>query len=318
MRMTRRSLIPQLAAAAVLSPTARTFAAKNGQNPAQEGLGNVDGVEGITRRYVEFVSSTKFEDLPPKTVRAAKRFVLDSVGCAVAGWRTNKGRVAANVMMSAGGVPNAHILGTDTRVSAANAAFANAELMNGLDYDAIPHTPPVTVPAILALGEKEKASGRSVLLAAVLAHEIASRLSGASSQMSEALRTTGHTPNVFAINSEAIIGAAAAGAALSGQSQMQIASAIGLADHRSCGLLLSAPNGSRLGNRHAEVGREVHTRRNHLSRSRNGGPPESRRVHGQSNRTGRGCRLPGVLRLSQVGAAEGGRGTGKLLANRQR
>lgn len=229
MSMTRRSLFSQFTAAAVLSPAPGVFSAADARESADAASRNARGGEGITRRYVEFLSRTTFEQLPPEVVHAATRFVLDSVGCAVAGWTTHKGRIAASVMKSAGGVPDAHILGTDARVSAANAAFANAELMNALDYDAIPHTPPVTVPAVLALAERERAPGRSVLLATVLAHELASRLAGASSEMGESIRNTGHTPSVFDINTEAIIAAAGAGATLSGQTQEQIASALGLA-----------------------------------------------------------------------------------------
>jgi 2-methylcitrate dehydratase PrpD len=184
---------------------------------------------GITRRYVEFAGQLRFEALPEPVVHAAKRFVLDSLGCALAGWQTEKARKAVGVMLSAGGNAEATVIGTDSRLSSANAAFANAELMNALDYDAIPHTPPVTLPAVLAMAEKTGASGKDLIRASVIAHELAARLSSASSQMSASIQETGKTPEVFGINNEAIIATAAACASLAHVDADGIASAIGLA-----------------------------------------------------------------------------------------
>lgn len=187
------------------------------------------GELGITRRYVEFASQLRFESLPQSVVHATKRFILDSLGCALAGWQTEKARKAAGVMLSAGGNAEATVIGTEACLSAANAAFANAELMNALDYDAIPHTPPVTLPAVLAMAEKSGASGRELIRAMLVAHELAARLSSASSHMSASILATGKTPEVFGINNEAIMPTAAACASLVGVDAAGIASAIGLA-----------------------------------------------------------------------------------------
>jgi 2-methylcitrate dehydratase len=230
MSVTRRRFLPTLAGVALLPTLA---AARDREASTSDGADSSDakavGDSDITQQYVDFAVQTQFEQLPPEVVHAATRFVVDSVGCAVAGWTTEKGRIAASLMKAAGGSPEAHILGTNARVSASSAAFANAELMNSLDYDAIPHTPPVTLPAVLALGQKIHASGRSVLCATAVAHELAARLAGASSQMGESIMKEGKTPTVFSINTEAIIGTAAAIASMSGQTPAQVASAMGLA-----------------------------------------------------------------------------------------
>jgi 2-methylcitrate dehydratase PrpD len=85
------------------------------------------------------------------------------------------------------------------------------------------------VPGILALAEKHRASGRDLITACVIAHEISARLSAASSQMIASLTDTGSTPHVFGINDESIIGAAAGMSKLLGLSEMETAHAIGLA-----------------------------------------------------------------------------------------
>jgi len=185
----------------------------------------------VTAQYVKFSQGLTYEGLSQPVVHAAKRFLLDSLGCTVAGWRTDKGRIAAETITSLGGAPQARVLGSKLKTSTANAAFANAELMNGLDYDTIPHTPPVIIPSLLAVAEHRKLSGKQLIVATVAAHEIATRLSGASSQMISALVETGSTPHVFGINDEAIMATAAGLSNLMGLSAEQTAFAIGVAGY---------------------------------------------------------------------------------------
>lgn len=182
----------------------------------------------VSDALVRFAATLRYEDLPPEAVHAAKRLLVDSIGCAVAGWRANKGRLAAGLMTELGGEARALVIGTRSRVSPTNAAFANAELMNALDFDAIPHLPPVTIPPLLAAAEADGRSGRELIRGLVIAYEIGARLSGASSQMQAALLETNTTPEVFGINDEAIIGSAMGIAAMNRLGAQQIAYAMGL------------------------------------------------------------------------------------------
>ena len=82
-----------------------------------------------------------------------------------------------------GGPPEASILVTGDKVSCSNAAFANGEMINDLDYDALmrvkdrtPHITPFVMSAPLAVAEHQGASGKELLLAIVLAHEIGARI----------------------------------------------------------------------------------------------------------------------------------------------
>ena len=96
----------------------------------------------VTEQLIRFARSLRYEDLPAPVVLAAKRYILDALGCAVAGHHTDKGKIAAAMSSALGGAPEARILGTNQRVAVTNAAFANGELTNGLDYDGIPHIQP--------------------------------------------------------------------------------------------------------------------------------------------------------------------------------
>ncbi|MBI2089073.1 MAG: MmgE/PrpD family protein [Deltaproteobacteria bacterium] len=140
----------------------------------------------LAQRLADFVVETQYEDLPLGVVHEAKRVLVDSIGCGVAGMTAEKGRLSAALARRLGGPPESSILGTRDRVSCAAAAFANGELINALDFDAVLepaiHVSPFVLPPALALGESKGASGRDLIVASVLGHELSARVaSGLSS-----------------------------------------------------------------------------------------------------------------------------------------
>jgi len=135
-------------------------------------------MDSLTRQIVSFVTDTAYEDLPLEVIHETKRLLLDSIGCALGAVRMERGRICAKLAENLGGKPEATILGSRRKVSSINAAFANGELISTLDYDALygVHTPPFVIPAPLAVGETVSASGKELILALSLGHEIARRL----------------------------------------------------------------------------------------------------------------------------------------------
>ena len=130
-------------------------------------------LEGLARFTVE----TKYEDLPPHVVRDIKLFLMDSMGCGLAGVATGPGKMFISLAKRLGGPPDSSILGVKGKVSCVNAAMANGQLINALDYDCISgHTPPYIVPPPLALAESSKATGKQFILAMATGLETAARL----------------------------------------------------------------------------------------------------------------------------------------------
>ncbi len=84
---------------------------------------------------VSFVTKTKFADLPEYIVHETKRALLDCIGCGIGGLRMSRGKICTKIAKKLGGTPESTILGTAGKVSCTNAAFANGELINALDYD---------------------------------------------------------------------------------------------------------------------------------------------------------------------------------------
>ena len=227
MDVDRRSILAAAGALPALTTLPGTLQAQ----PADTAQPSDPAGPPASERLVRFATDLCYEAIPADVVHAAKRLLLDSLGCALAGWELPKGRLAAGLMQQLGGEPKALVIGTRRRVSATNAAFANAELMNALDFDAIPHLPPVTIPAVLAVAEAEGLSGRQLILGLVIAYEIGARLSRASSQMQAALLETNTTPEIFGINDEAIMASAMGICAMQGRHAGMTAHALGLAGY---------------------------------------------------------------------------------------
>ncbi len=162
----------------------------------------------VTEPILDFVEKYRnYENIPEKIIHEIKRALLDGLGNALGGLASDKGKIGAEMARMLGGPQDATVIGVGGKVSAAAAAFANAELLNGLDMDPIPHVPPVVLPAILAVAEAEGISGREFLSALAVGLEIAQRLN---SQFGMVMITSyakyGKTPDVFSNGNENIIG----------------------------------------------------------------------------------------------------------------
>jgi 2-methylcitrate dehydratase PrpD len=126
-----------------------------------------------------FAAKTQFDELPPAVVHEAKRILFDVIGCALGSNTVAKGRLAIEFARNIGGPPESSILGTSAKVGMGAAAFANGELMHSLDYcPLLPpgHIAPFVTAAALATAEAKQASGKTLILAVAMAHEVSSRI----------------------------------------------------------------------------------------------------------------------------------------------
>lgn len=186
----------------------------------------------ILQQLAEFAATTDVDQLPAEVVAESKRVLLDSVGCALGGVREPKGQIGISYGQVIGGSSgDATILGTPHRSSIAGAAFANGELINALDFDAVlppGHVAPYVIPGALAVAEATGASGKELIAALAVAHEISFRF-GRSMDWTRDIRdgevsvagVLGYTSTVF--------GAAAAVARLRGASTEVMANALAIA-----------------------------------------------------------------------------------------
>ena len=182
-------------------------------------------------KIAEFVKGTTFEKLPDEVIKESKRIVLDSIGCALAAMTNMKGQIGLAFGRELGGTPQATVIGFGDKLSHLGAAFANGELINALDMDPIlppGHVTPYVLPGILAIGEFLGCSGRDVILATALAHEISYRLGKALVNQRDIRDGKVLWPAIMGYSST-IFGATAGVAKLRGFDTELMANALGLA-----------------------------------------------------------------------------------------
>ena len=185
-------------------------------------------------RFTTWALELELDAVPPPVVEAAKLHVLDVVGCGLAAHGLDVATEGRSTMAELGGEPEASVIGLDTALPAANAAFANAMLCHGLDFDdthsdSVSHVSTVVVPAALALAEARGASGRELLTAVIAGNEVVTRIGMA---RPGAFHERGFHPTAIC----GIFGATAAAVRLGGLSAGDAASALGIAGSMASGL----------------------------------------------------------------------------------
>jgi len=135
-------------------------------------------MENTIQCFAEFIQDTQFENLPETVVDFTKKHLLDTFGCGIAGTASDKGKWGIDFGKRCfSGPPEATVLGYGNKLSAMGAAFVNAELINGLDFEAAGlHLPPFVLPPVMALAETGQRSGKDLITAYVLALEIGTRV----------------------------------------------------------------------------------------------------------------------------------------------
>ncbi|HEY7692589.1 MAG TPA: MmgE/PrpD family protein [Gaiellaceae bacterium] len=185
-------------------------------------------------RFATFALELELDDVPGEVVEAAKLHVLDVLGCGLAAHGLGIAGEGRTAMAELGGEPEASVIGLEAGLPAPNAAFANAMLCHGLDFDdthsdSVSHVSTVVVPAAAALAEARGAGGRELLTAIVAGNEIVTRIGMATPG---AFHRRGFHPTAIC----GIFGATAAAACLGGLSHAETASALGIAGSMASGL----------------------------------------------------------------------------------
>ncbi len=138
-------------------------------------------VESISHKWAQFALNLQYKDIPSKVIREAKRFLLDSIGCAFSSLTNKDMEFAYHYVQSIGGEKQSTIIGWGTKTNMPNATLMNSLLIRARDYNDIywkqdPVHPSDIIPAVLSTGEFKQASGEDTLLSIVIAYELEMRL----------------------------------------------------------------------------------------------------------------------------------------------
>jgi 2-methylcitrate dehydratase len=137
--------------------------------------------ETMTYKLAEFAAGVKFEQLSEAAVVEAKRFLIDSIGCALGGLHSHDAQIALRVLSRLAGPGNCHVLGDGQSMDPVSATLMNALLVRNLDFNDIywkadPSHPSDLIPVALAACEDLRLSGRELLVGIVLCYEMEMRL----------------------------------------------------------------------------------------------------------------------------------------------
>ena len=141
----------------------------------------IKGKMPITEKISQFIVDSSIEKMPREAVKIAKQAIMDCVGCALLGAVQPIGKIIAEFVMEIAAKPVAGIIGQGRKNAPALAALANGIMAHAEDYDDMSlilygHPSPPLLPAILALGEQSKASGKQVIEAYITGFEAGASL----------------------------------------------------------------------------------------------------------------------------------------------
>lgn len=145
----------------------------------------------LVDRLVAHALQVRFTDLDTETVARTGIRLLDTVGAIAAGHGADDTADVLGAAAAWGSGSEASVLGTELRLPAASAAFANAVLARSFDFEPVEadgpsgrrvaaHISGTTVPVALALGQLTGASGAEVLASLAVGDDITARLAVAS------------------------------------------------------------------------------------------------------------------------------------------
>src|SRR5690348_876395 len=134
----------------------------------------------VTAEMARWAAELRFTQLSKDAVYQAKRFLLDSLGCALGGYQQHDVKIALQVLGETAGAGPATIVGTGKKVDVVSASLANALMIRCMDYNDIywkqdPSHPSDIFPAALACCERAKSDGRELIVGLVLGHEFECR-----------------------------------------------------------------------------------------------------------------------------------------------
>ena len=135
----------------------------------------------ISRKMAQFALSLTYDQIPDPARKEAKRFMLDSVGCALAAVENEDMKQAFEYIQMLGGHEQASIIGHGVKTNLGNATLMNALLIRAMDYNDIywkqdPSHPSDIIPAALAPAEYRGLDGKEFLVGVLIAYELEMRL----------------------------------------------------------------------------------------------------------------------------------------------
>ncbi|MCZ6598938.1 MAG: MmgE/PrpD family protein [Planctomycetota bacterium] len=137
--------------------------------------------ETVTGTVSRWAAGVRFDDLSPDAVRECKRFLLDSLGCALGGYLQHDVRIFLELLDETAGEGPATVIGSGRKADVLSASLANALMVRVMDYNDIywqqdPSHPSDIIPGAIACAERAGLDGRELCVGIAVAYEFEMRL----------------------------------------------------------------------------------------------------------------------------------------------
>ena len=200
----------------------------------------------VTSYVADFITNTRYPDLPPEVIQLAKKSILDGIGLALCGSVAQTGEIVRTYLKSNGFVSGAGhgatVIGSSLRAPVRFAAFANAVGIHADDYDdtqlavaedrvygLLTHPTAPVLPAALAAGEVKSITGKDLLLAYNVGVEVECKIA-------EAIAPRHYEEGFHSTGTIGTLGATAATAKVYGFDRPRVLTALGIGASEGAGL----------------------------------------------------------------------------------
>ena len=140
-------------------------------------------MDRTTELISSYATSLSYSDLTPEAIHATKRSIIDTLGCAMAGFLAEPSKIARRVAGMVSSELPSRILGTAEYSSPDMAAFTNTVMANYVNYDDVwldlhnsGRHPSRVILAVLALADPLGSTGREVITATVAGYDVVFRI----------------------------------------------------------------------------------------------------------------------------------------------
>jgi len=143
----------------------------------------------IAEQLAAEAKNLAFGDLPIEVVHQVKILVLDTLGVAFGGYLSQPSQMLQSLVKDLGGPAESTVFGSGLKTSCLHATLANGVMVRHLDYtdrgflnkeaagknsNSGHHAE--CIPSILAVGERQRSSGKEVITAIVSAYELMNKI----------------------------------------------------------------------------------------------------------------------------------------------
>jgi len=179
----RRRFLTQVAATGAIAGAASALPALAQEGKVLRKPTLAKGQTPLAQTFARYALDLKYENLPPDVVRVAKRTILDTIGCAIGGFKAGPSQIAVKLAANVTAKNNATVLCSGSKTSPDLAAFADGVMIRYLDFNdgyiavGTGGHPSDMIAAVLPVAEVSGRSGRDVILGTVLAHEVFAKVS---------------------------------------------------------------------------------------------------------------------------------------------